>query len=144
MVKRILNRLAGKILLLTLTPLVILFLAAWLILVPIIERGMLETRREYLRHLTESACTIFVGLEAGVKNGMLTREEAQRKALELMRGVRFGKTGYFYVFTRELKIVTVPIKPEMEGKDVSGFKDAKGAFCTSSSPSQVSRGSSPR
>nr|WP_320131547.1 methyl-accepting chemotaxis protein [uncultured Holophaga sp.] len=120
------SKLKGKILLLTLVPMVVLFLAAWLVLMPLIERSMLTARREYLQHLTESQVAMLEGLEEGVKAGKLTPAEARNRALENIKGVRFGKTGYFYVFTEDLKVVTVPIKPEMEGKDVSGFKDAKG------------------
>ena len=46
--------------------------------------------------------------------------------MELIKKVRFGKTGYFFLFTRDLHIVTVPIRPEMEGTLVNTFKDAKG------------------
>jgi len=120
--------LVGKILLLALAPLVVLFLAAWLVLMPVIEKGMLETRREYLRHLTEAAYGVLEGQEAQVKAGIIPRSEAQRRAVELIKAIRFGKTGYFYVFTNDLRIVTVPIKPEMEGKPVDTFKDAKGKF----------------
>ena len=118
--------LSGKIVALTLAPLGVIFLVAWLVLMPVIRKGLLESRREYLQHLTETACGILEGQEAQAKAGAITQAEAQRRALDLIKGVRFGKTGYFYVFTRDLKIVTVPIKPEMEGKAVDTFQDAKG------------------
>ena len=61
-----------------------------------------------------------------MKAGTITKEEGQKRALELIKKIRFGSTGYFYVFNREPRIVTVPIKPEMEGKMVDTFKDANG------------------
>ncbi|WP_005036999.1 methyl-accepting chemotaxis protein [Holophaga foetida] len=118
--------LSGKIVALTLAPLGVIFLVAWLVLMPVIRKGLLESRREYLQHLTETACGILEGQEAQAKAGAITQAEAQRRALDLIKGIRFGKTGYFYIFTRDLKIVTVPIKPEMEGKAVDTFQDAKG------------------
>lgn len=118
--------LAGKVLVLTLAPLVAVFLAAWLGLIPVLEHAFLNARREYLQHLTETAFGILEGQEAQAKAGAISREEAQKRAVELIKAIRFGKSGYFYVFTREPRIVTVPIKPEMEGKLVDTFKDAKG------------------
>jgi len=120
------NRLSSKMLLLALAPLGIVFLAAWLGLVPVIERAFLNSRKEYLQHLSETAYGVLEGQEALAKAGTISREEAQKRAVELIKQIRFGKTGYFYVFTREPKIVTVPIKPEMEGKPVGDFKDANG------------------
>ncbi len=118
--------LAGKILLLALAPLGVVFLAAWLGLVPVLEKALLESRREYLQHLSETAYGILEGQEAQAKAGAIPREEAQKRAVELLKTIRYGKSGYFYVFTREPRIVTVPIKPEMEGKLVDTFKDANG------------------
>lgn len=119
--------LSGKILGLALVPLGVVFLAAWLGLVPVLEHAFLDSRREYLQHLTETAYGILEGQEAQAKAGTISREEAQKRAVELLKTIRFGKSGYFYVFTREPRIVTVPIKPEMEGKLVDTFKDAKGS-----------------
>jgi methyl-accepting chemotaxis protein len=118
--------LSGKVLLLVLAPLAVVFLASWLVLVPALENAFLESRKEYLRHLSETAYGILEGQEALAKAGAIPREEAQKRAVELIKAIRFGKTGYFYVFTRDLRIVTVPIKPEMEGKPVDTFKDAGG------------------
>lgn len=118
--------LSGKVLLLVLAPLAVVFLASWLLLVPTLENAFLESRKEYLQHLSETAFGVLEGQEAQVKAGAINREEAQKRALELIKTIRFGKTGYFYVFTRDLRIVTVPIKPEMEGQLVDSFKDAGG------------------
>jgi len=118
--------LSGKVLLLVLAPLAVVFLASWLLLVPTLESAFLESRKEYLQHLSETAYGVLEGQEAQVKAGAINREEAQKRALGLLKAIRFGKTGYFYVFTRDLRIVTVPIKPEMEGQLVDSFKDAGG------------------
>ena len=118
--------LSGKILLLVLAPLGVVFLGAVLGLMPIFERSFIESRKEYLQHLSETAFGIFEGQEALVKQGLLSREEAQKRAVDIIKTIRYGKTGYFYVFTRDLHIVTVPIKPEMEGKLVDTFKDGAG------------------
>ena len=40
--------LSGKVLLLVLAPLAVVFLASWLLLVPTLESAFLESRKEYL------------------------------------------------------------------------------------------------
>jgi len=118
--------LAGKIVLLVLTPILGIFLASSFILIPAIEKALLDSRKEYLRDLSNTAKGILEGQESLVKSGAISREEAQKRAVQLIKTIRFGKSGYFYVFTKELKIITVPIKPEMEGQSVDTFKDANG------------------
>ena len=118
--------LSRKILLLVLAPLGVVFLGALLVLMPVFERSFIESRKEYLKHLSETAYDILESQEALAKQGLISREEAQKRAVDIIKSIRFGKTGYFYVFTRDLHIVTVPIKPEMEGKLVDTFKDGAG------------------
>jgi methyl-accepting chemotaxis protein len=96
------------------------------VLIPTLEHEFISSRKEYVKHLTDTAYGIFDGQEALAGSGAITRQEAQKRAVELIKKIRFGKTGYFFVFTRDLHIVTVPIRPEMEGTLVDSFKDAKG------------------
>jgi methyl-accepting chemotaxis protein len=126
MFKRLAGTLSGKILLLVLAPLGVLFLGAAFILAPLTQRTFYDARREEIRNLTQSAWGILAAQEAQVKAGALTREEAQARALVLIKTLRYANNNYFFVFTREPRIVTVPIKPEMEGKPVGDFKDADG------------------
>ncbi|MBP1771276.1 MAG: hypothetical protein H6P99_439 [Holophagaceae bacterium] len=120
------HSLSGKVLLVALVPLVIVFLASWLILVPAVERGFLESRKEGIRSLTESAMGILAAQEADAVAGTITREEAQRRAVAQIKAIRYAGGNYFYVFTHEPRIVTVPIRPEMEGKLVDDFTDKQG------------------
>jgi len=120
--------LSGKILLLVLAPLGVVLLGALLGLMPVFERSFIESRKEYLKHLSETAYGVLESQEALAAQGLFSREEAQKRAVSIIKRIRFGKTGYFYEFTRDLHIVTVPIKPEMEGKLVDTSKDGSGQF----------------
>ena len=124
--RRWFDALAGKMLLIACGPILVLFLLVYLVLIPAIEHELIRSRKDYLRHLSDTAYGLFEGQEALAAAGTITRQEAQRRAVDLIKRIRFGSTGYFYVFTRDLHIVTVPIKPEMEGTLVASFKDAGG------------------
>lgn len=120
------HSLAGKILLVGLGPLAIVFLASWLLLVPAVERGFLEARKVEIRSLTETALGLLASQEAEAAAGAIPREEAQRRAVAQIKAIRYSGGNYFYVFTHEPRIVTVPIRPEMEGKLVDDFTDKQG------------------
>jgi methyl-accepting chemotaxis protein len=118
--------LAGKILLVALSPLAIVFLLSWLFLVPAVEEGFLKSRKDEIRYLTDTALGILASQEAQAASGVITREEAQQRAVAQIKAIRFAGGNYFYVFTSEPRIITVPIRPEMEGKKVDDFADKQG------------------
>eukprot|EP00952_Eustigmatos_sp_NYUAD-ZCMA_P002106 9413-Eustigmatos_ZCMA.PRE.1 len=60
------------------------------------------------------------------KNGALTKDAAQQQALDRFKALRYGKDGYFSINQTNSVMVMHPIKPEMNGKDMSGFTDPAG------------------
>jgi len=120
------HSLAGKILLVALAPLAAVFLVSWLVLVPAVEDGFLKSRKDEIRNLSETAVGILASHEAQAVAGSISRDEAQRRAVEQIKSIRFAGGNYFYVFTSEPRIITVPIRPEMEGKKVDDFADKQG------------------
>jgi len=58
--------------------------------------------------------------------GKLTREQAQASALAEIRSLRYDKVEYFWVNDMAPKMIMHPIKPELEGKDLSGMQDPAG------------------
>jgi len=120
------HTLAGKVLLVAIGPLVLVFLISWGVLVPVVEDGFLKARKDEIRNLTDTALGILASQEAQVVAGGISREEAQQRALNQIKAIRYEGGNYFYVFTPEPRIVTVPIRPEMEGKKVNDFVDKQG------------------
>jgi methyl-accepting chemotaxis protein len=117
---------AGKVLGVALGPLAVIFLLSWLVLVPAVEEAFVKSRKDEIRHLTDTAMGVLAYQEAQTASGAISREEAQRRAVEQIKTIRFAGGNYFYVFTPEPRIVTVPIRPEMEGKKVDDFTDKQG------------------
>ena len=52
--------------------------------------------------------------------------QMKKEALEEVSVMRVGKTGYFWVNDMHPKMVMHPMKPALDGKDISGLKDTKG------------------
>lgn len=58
--------------------------------------------------------------------GKLSRAEAQKRALEAIRILRYEGDNYFWINDTHPTMVMHPIKPELEGKDLTDFKDPNG------------------
>jgi methyl-accepting chemotaxis protein len=91
-----------------------------------LRQTMIEDRKVKLKNLVESVLTQFVLYERQIKSGELTLEQGQQKAKDSLRAARYGKGDYFWINDRHPRSVMHPIKPELEGQDVSQNKDANG------------------
>lgn len=64
------------------------------------------------------------------QTGELSREKAQRQALEMVRGLRYAGGEYFFIHDLQPVMLMHPLSPKMEGQDVSGLKDSNGVLIT--------------
>ena len=53
-------------------------------------------------------------------------DEAKKMALLRVKALRYNKDDYFWVSDLDARMVMHPFKPEMDGKDQSGYKDPNG------------------
>lgn len=90
------------------------------------KAALLDSREQKLRNLVESAASIAAAFEDKVKSGAMTTEEAQAKARETIGQLRFEGANYFWINDDTPKMVMHPLKPELDGKDLSEIKDANG------------------
>jgi len=108
---------------------VILFgLTIFLLLLPLIEKKLMDGKREMIRELTESSWSILAAHAQEERDGLLTRQKAQASAIENLRRLRYGPElkDYFWINDMHPRIVMHPYRPDLEGKDISGFTDPNG------------------
>ena len=79
-----------------------------------------------LRHLTELALGIVKEEEATVQTSGVAVADAQKRALARVAALRYGNNDYFWVNDMQPRMVMHPMKPEMNGTDISAFKDPNG------------------
>jgi methyl-accepting chemotaxis protein len=60
------------------------------------------------------------------KDGTLTRAQAQKQALDVLRTLRYSGDEYFWVNTLDARMLMHPVKTALDGTDVSGMKDGDG------------------
>jgi methyl-accepting chemotaxis protein len=93
---------------------------------PTIKRVLYEDRRTKTRHLVEVGYGVAAEYAKQAKEGKIPEAEAKKRALDVIRALRYEKSDYFWINDMSPTMVMHPIKPELDGKDLSGFKDPNG------------------
>ena len=91
-----------------------------------LHRSLLHDRKVQTQDLVQTATGIlghFQNLEAA---GKLTEKQAKDQAKTVLRTLRYGNDGYFWINDLNAVMVMHPMKPSLEGKDLSGLKDPDG------------------
>ncbi len=91
------------------------------------RRDAAETARTaILRHLVEAASTITAHYQREEAAGRATRAEAQSRALEAIRAIRYRGEEYVWVNDMTPIMVMHPFRPDLEGKPLGDIKDPTG------------------
>lgn len=91
-----------------------------------LRHTMLEDRQAKTRNVVETAYGVIAYYGEMVAAQKLSKDEAESQALSVLRGLRYEEKEYFWVNTTEPRMVMHPVKPELEGKDLSELKDPNG------------------
>ena len=92
----------------------------------IYQQGLMGEKSRQTRAQVETAYSLVAGLEARVRKGELDEASAKAEALALLRGLRYGEEDYFWINDSHPTMVMHPMKPELDGKDLSGVEDKQG------------------
>ena len=79
-----------------------------------------------LRHLGDVALGIIKEEHAAAQKGGVSDTDAQQRAMARIAALRYGNNDYFWINDMHPKMVMHPIKPEMNGNDLSAYKDPNG------------------
>ncbi|HBA82521.1 MAG TPA: hypothetical protein DCZ95_00360 [Verrucomicrobia bacterium] len=98
------------------------------IILPAIEESLLEQKRETIRELVSSAWGILAEAEQEVQNGVASLEQAQQLAKKRIETLRYGHEDkdYFWLQDMQPRMLMHPYRPELNGQDVSEFRDPRG------------------
>ena len=79
-----------------------------------------------LKHLAELALGIVKEEHAAAQKGDIAVADAQKRAMARLATLRYGNNDYFWINDMQPRMVMHPIKPEMNGNDLSTYKDPNG------------------
>ncbi len=106
-----------------------LFIAAtFFFITPAFERNMMDRKRETIRELNNSVHSLLLKFHRDEKAGLLTRQQAQRKAADSVKQLRYGPEDkdYFWITDLAPKMIMHPYRQDLDGKDLSDFRDSHG------------------
>ena len=105
-----------------------LIIAAAILLyfLPAIERNALDLKKDATRNVVEVAYATIAAYGEKAQSGQMPLEEAQKRAAADIGRIRYQGNEYFWINDLAPKMIMHPIKPELDGKDLSENKDPAG------------------
>ncbi len=117
----------GKIMGLSLVTWLVLVVAAYTLLVPYIRNLIMKEKQTALSELVQQATSMLPSFQKQIDDGVFTKEEAQQKAINRLKAIRYDNgSNYIWINDLEPKMVMHPIKPELDGKNLTDNKDPNG------------------
>lgn len=76
-----------------------------------------------IQRLGEAAHSIMAYQHELAAKGLFDTQEAQKRAKEAIKALRYGDGNYFWINDMDARMIMHPIKPQLDGKDLSDFVD---------------------
>jgi len=88
----------------------------------------LDERKADLKHASEIALSVVKTFGDQAAAGAMPTAEAQKRAMDSIRNMRYGADGYFTILNSQPTVLMHPTEPELNGKDVGSYRDPDGAY----------------
>ena len=124
----ILNTIPKKVIIPVALTFALFILTIFMVVIPFVEKNMMEVKREGIKHLTESAWSTLNLFYEKYQNKELSEDEAQQMAVSHFKRVRYGleQEDYFWINDMAPNMIMHPYRTDLEGRDISGFQDSAG------------------
>ncbi len=122
------NRIFLKIFIPSVITILLFILTIFLIIIPRFQQNIMNGKREMIKELTNSAWSILSKYESDERNGLLSREEAQKTAVSRIQYLRYGDENkdYFWITDMVPNMIMHPYRSDLNGKDLTTFSDPHG------------------
>lgn len=87
---------------------------------------LLNEKMQKTKNLIEVPYSVIARQYQLAQEGKISTGEAQRKALEIIESMRYEGNNYFWINDEHPTMIMHPMKPELDGKDLTSFKDSSG------------------
>lgn len=92
-------------------------------------QNRIESRKEKVQSLTETAHGIVVTYAKRVDAGELTKQEALKQIHDALTGMRYGDNDYLFMYDYDGVALVMPAKPELEGTlKMKALRDPNGVL----------------
>ncbi|MGE0312278.1 MAG: methyl-accepting chemotaxis protein [Lautropia sp.] len=90
------------------------------------DRDAMQARKAATRQHVEIAHGVIAWAHSEEKAGRLTTQAAQTLATQMLASMRYDKAEYFWINDMHPRMVMHPIKPELDGTDLTANRDPNG------------------
>jgi methyl-accepting chemotaxis protein len=99
-------------------------------LLPAMKNAVLKEKRTQIQSMVQTAYSLTEQFHAREQKGEFPQAEAQRRALDRIKAMRYGPENkdYFWVNDFGPKMLMHPFATQLNGKDLSNYKDKKDKF----------------
>jgi len=103
-------------------------LTIFLLIIPLLEKNMMDDKREGIHQLTQSAWSTLNLFYKRAQNGEISEKLAKSQAINHLQQLRYGPDleDYFWINDMHPKMIMHPYRTDLEGKDISTFTDPAG------------------
>ncbi|MGM3174944.1 methyl-accepting chemotaxis protein [Dickeya lacustris] len=92
-----------------------------------IKQDQVSLRESELMHVTQLALSIVKTQADQATAGVISPQEAQQRAMETIKGLRYGDAGYFTILNSQAKVLMHPINSSLIGQG-ENYKDSNGVY----------------
>ena len=117
-----------RIVLPSLLAILLFVIAIWGMVLPSLEDILIDRKRNMIKEYTNITLSLLAEAHQDELLGKMSRVQAQKQASKTINALRFGKDGkdYFWIQDMSPRMIMHPYRPELNGKDLSSFKDPRG------------------
>jgi methyl-accepting chemotaxis protein len=90
--------------------------------------ALVQERQTAIAAQVQAAASIVKEFVGSLERGLLSEAEAQQRAKSVLRGIRFGKNDYIFVYQQDGTNIVLGPRPELEGKNLMESKDSDGIY----------------
>jgi methyl-accepting chemotaxis protein len=100
----------------------------FLYFIPKVEEDLIGEKRLKLKEIVDGGISILKTIDNEYRNGIITLEEAQSRAVKIFKNFRYGPEGKDYIWINDFhpKMIMHPWITELDGTDLSDYKDPVG------------------
>jgi methyl-accepting chemotaxis protein len=95
---------------------------------PSMRNAIFEEKKNQVHSMVQTVHSLTEQFYSREQRGEFPRAEAQRRALDRIKAMRYGPENKDYLWVNDFhpKMMMHPYRPDLDGKDLSDFKDPKG------------------
>ncbi len=118
----------SKIIIMGISIILIFSLTIFLYFIPSTENAILETKKEKIKDIIDSAAHTIESMSRDYHDGKISGDEFRKNVINYVKNVRYGPEGKDYLWINDLgpTMIFHPYRPEMNGKSLADHKDPTG------------------